>query len=124
MAKLILGQPPKSFKRAVTFKMIDGTDAVIECEFKYRTRKEFGEFIDGIFKDADEPSTGEFSMKKLMERTSSKNAEYLEAVLLGWNLDVDLDKAALEQMADEFPNAVSTIMEAYRTAVLEGRLGN
>ena len=124
MAKLILGQPPKSFKRAVTFKMIDGTDAVIECEFKYRTRKEFGEFIDGIFKDADEPSTGEFSMKKLMERTSSKNAEYLEAVLLGWNLDVDLDKTALEQMADEFPNAVSTIMEAYRTAVLEGRLGN
>lgn len=124
MAKLILGQPPKSFKRAVTFKMIDGTDAVIECEFKYRTRKEFGEFIDGIFKDADEPSTGEFSMKNLMERTSSKNAEYLEAVLLGWNLDVDLDKSALEQMADEFPNAVSTIMEAYRTAVLEGRLGN
>lgn len=124
MAKLILGQPPKSFTRTVTFKMIDGTDAVIECEFKYRTRKEFGEFIDGIFKDADEPSTGEFSMKKLMERTSSKNAEYLEAVLLGWNLDVDLDKAALEQMADEFPNAVSTIMEAYRTAVLEGRLGN
>jgi hypothetical protein len=124
MAKLVLGQPPKSFKRNVTFKLIDGSDAVIECEFKYRTRKEFGSFIDGVFTDADEPATGEFSMKKLMERTSLKNAEYLAEVLEGWNLDVDLDKTALEQLADEVPSAVAAIMEAYRTGVLEGRLGN
>jgi hypothetical protein len=127
MAKIKLGNRPKSFKRTVTFDMIEGGKGSIECSFKYRTRKEFGEFIDGILgaSGVQTPATDEkFSMSDLMERTSGTNADYILAVLDGWNLDEDLNKANVQQLADELPGAANAIMETYRTALVEGRLGN
>lgn len=127
MAKIKLGNRPKSFKRTVTFDMLEGGKGSIECVFKYRTRKEFGEFIDGILNAAgvQPPATdAQFSMTDLMERTSGTNAEYLLAVLDGWNLDEDLNKPNAQQLADELPGAANAIMETYRSALVEGRLGN
>lgn len=127
MAKIKLGARPKSFKRVVTFDMVEGGKGSIECTFKYRTRKEFGEFIDGILGSSgvQTPVTDEkFSMTELMERTSGTNADYILAVLDGWNLDEDLTKANVQQLADELPGAANAIMETYRTALVEGRLGN
>lgn len=136
MAKIILGQRPKSFKKTVTFPMLDGTDGSIECQFKYRTRKEFGKFIDGILdaakvkpakkkksETADDAEV-QFSMADLMEKTAGANADYLLQVLDGWNLDEELNAANAQQLCDEIPAASAAIMEAYRTAVTEGRLGN
>ena len=126
MAKIVLGRKPKSFKRVVSFPMLDGEDGSIECTFKYRTRREFGDFFDTLFAETDEkPSAdGKFSMADLMGKTSAKNAEYLLKVLDGWNLDEEISKATLEQLSDEVPSAVTAIMEAYRLSILEGRLGN
>jgi len=126
IAKIKLGSRPKSFKHTVTFPMLDGTTGTIECLFKYRTRDEFGKFVDGLFDAAGTkpPADGQFSMKELMSRTSTANADYLLAVLDGWNLDDELTHGALVQLADELPGAAATIMEAYRAAVVEGRLGN
>ena len=47
-SKIRLGQRPKSFNKAVEFQMHDGTKGLIEWVFKYRTRKEYGEFIDQL----------------------------------------------------------------------------
>lgn len=132
MAKIKLGQRPQNFKRVVKFPMHDGTEGAIECIFKYRTRKEFGAFIDGIVDAAKlkAPEPGEdgevkFSMADLMERTAGSNADYLLQVLDGWNVDgSELTLESLQQLADELPGAASAIMETYRAAVSEGRLGN
>jgi len=127
MAKIVLGKTPKSFKRIVTVDMLDGTKGSIECEFKYRTRTEFGKFLDSIFADAGvKPSDDDakFVMVEIMEKTRDTNADYLIQVLDGWNLDDDLTKANLQQLCDEFPGVANSIMETYRIAVTEGKAKN
>lgn len=124
--KVILGKRPETFKRVVTFKTLDDAELQINCEFKYRTKTEFGAFIDGILSDAGLKREGgeEFSMSTLMEKTVDKNAYYLLEVLKGWDLEVDLVEDAARQLCDELPAAATAIMEAYSLACREGRLGN
>lgn len=125
--KIKLGSRPKSFTRIVKFPMLEGGEGSIECTFKYRTRSEFGVFIDALVESAGAKpkEDGEkFSMEELMERTAGQNAKYILDVLEGWNLDEDLNQANVQQLADELPAAAAAIMETYRTAVTEGRLGN
>lgn len=132
MAKIKLGERPKNFKRIVKFPMHDGTEGSIECVYKYRTRTEFGEFVDGIVEAAKlkapapaEDGEVKFSMADLMAKTAGSNAEYLLQVLDGWNVEgAELTLANLQQLADELPGAASAIMDTYRAAVTEGRLGN
>lgn len=125
--KIKPGQRPASFKAIpVTFTMPDGTEGGIECRFKYRTRTEFGQFIDRLFDEAGEerPADDKFSMERLMEKTRAKNAEYLLDALDGWDLDEPISLELLTQIADELPAAVTAMMEKYRAAAVEGRLGN
>lgn len=127
MAKIKLGQTPKTFKKVVKFPMLDGTEGQIACDFKYRTRTEFGLFIDEIIAAAGAKKQGddaEFSMAELMDRTAGSNADYVLQVLDAWNLDEELNKTNVQQLADEIPAAVNAIMETYRVAITEGRLGN
>lgn len=141
MTKIILGKLPTSFKRIVKFPMLDGTEGAIECVFKYRTRKEFGAYIDERTKEAnkiieaanaaaaeaafDKSGTEKpFSVAEFYEQEVSKGADYLAGVLEGWNLDHEFSRGALEQLCDEIPAAASAIVSDYRLAILEGRLGN
>lgn len=125
--KVKLGTRPKSFKHVISFDLIEGGKGSIECIYKYRNRSEFGVFIDEIMAaaGAKPKDDGEkFSMAELMERTAGANADYILQVLEGWNLDEDLSKANVQQLANEFPAAATAIMEDYRRACIEGRLGN
>jgi hypothetical protein len=127
MSKIKLGNRPKAFTKTVKFDMLEGGKGSIDCTFKYRTRTEFGEFIDGLVKESGvqvEAEDGKFSMTDLMEKTAGSNAQYLLKVLDAWNLDEDLTLANAQQLADELPAAAAAIMETYRLAVTEGRLGN
>ena len=125
MAKIKLGSPPKNFKRTVKFPMLDGTEGTIEVTYKYRTRAEFGAFIDKLVAATpDAPPDEKFSMVALMEKTAGSNADYVLQVLEGWNLDEELSKASVEQLSNEVPAAINAIMETYRVAITEGRLGN
>ena len=124
--KIKLGARPKNFKLPVTFPLLEGGEGKIEVTFKYRTRTEFGTFIDGLFEAANEsqPADGKFSMADLMAKTRDKNAVYLLDALEGWNLDEPLNRETAEQLCDELPGAATAIMERYRQAIVEGRLGN
>lgn len=127
MAKIKLGNRPQKFTRIVKFPMLEGGEGSIEVTYRYRTRSEFGAFIDKMMEAAgkQERSADEkFSMADLMEKTKGSNASYVLDVVEGWNLDEDLNKANVEQLADELPAAVNAIMETYRAAILDGRLGN
>lgn len=123
--KIVLGKRPESFKKSVTFDMLDGSKGAIECEFKYRTRTEFAAFLDKMFADSgEETATEEKKIEAAVSRVLQKNGEYLTDVLKAWDLDVPLTPAAARQLADELPGATNAIMAAYREAITEGRLGN
>lgn len=128
MAKITLGNPPKNFKKLVKVQLLDGTEGEIGCTFKYRTRTEFGAFIDDLtaeagvklHSDADQA----FSLKDLMEKTKDKNADYILKVVDGWDLDIEFSRGNVLQLCDELPGVAATVMETYRIAINEGRLGN
>jgi hypothetical protein len=145
-ATVKLGQRPKSFKRTVKVPMHDGTEGVIEVSYIYRTRKEYGEFIDELmYGEPEQPKADEkakparkskksddaapaaetkFSMREFMERTAGSNADYLLKVIDGWNLDAPFNLANCQRLADELPNAVLAILDDYRAAIQDGRLKN
>lgn len=135
--KITLGKRPESFRAPVKFPMLDGSEGVIQCEFKYRTKTEFGKFIDAIVEDAkaaDEKIgqktefSGDLSSVRLtdiLDKTVHKNADYLMDVLKGWDVEgCELTRDNCAMMCDELPGAANAIMEKYRLAVTEGRLGN
>lgn len=124
--KIKLGARPESFKRTVTFPLVEGGEGAIEVSYKYRTKTEFGEFIDRLFADAKEerPADGEFKMADLMAKARDKNAAYLLDVMDGWNLEEPLNRETAEQLCDEIPAAATEIMEVYRQAIVEGRVKN
>lgn len=127
MAKIKLGDRPKNFKKVVTFPMLDGTTGEIEVNYKYRSRTDFGKFIDRIIEasGSKEKATDEtFSMARVMEKTADSNADYILDVIDEWNLDSDLTRSNVQQLCDEVPAAANQIMETYRLACTEGRLGN
>lgn len=135
MSKVKLGATPKTFKKVVSFPMLDGTTGRIEVSYKYRTRTAFGAFIDKLTTAANvaanasakpdaEGAEPKFSMADFMEKTAGSNAEYILDVVDAWDLDEPLSKATAQQLADELPGAALAIMETYRNAITEGRLGN
>lgn len=137
MAKIVLGARPKTFKRLVKFPMLDGTIGSVEMVYTYRTRKEFGAFIDSLVEDGKATAAqaalaeGEadnaqaaFSLGAHLTRLAESNADYILQIAEGWNLDAPFNLASVQELADELPGAAQAVMDAYREAVQDGRLGN
>lgn len=145
MAKIQLGKAPKRFKHEVSFPLLDGGKGTIEFNFIYRTMIEYGKFIDDWqekTKDAGaaaakrivdaakklEESGGEvasvFGTEQVMASTVESKHSFILDVADGWNLDVAFTPENVLQLANEFPQAVNAAVDAYRGALVEGRLGN
>jgi hypothetical protein len=130
MAKIVLGSRPKNFKAIVNIPMLEGGEGSIEMSYVYRTRTEFGKMIDTLMDDAGVAPTGsgeeeqKFSLADALEKTKETNADYIMKVADGWNLDIEFSRRAVAQLCDELPAAAMAIMNTYRSAITEGRLGN
>jgi hypothetical protein len=154
MAKIVLGQRPTHFNRAVKFLLLDGSTAWINVNYKYRTRSEYGAFVDenverhkqaaeaaiaeaikaaeqakaeaGDGKDGATEGQGAKlpGMKDVLEKSSSDSIEFILGAADGWNLDAPFTREAVVQLVDEYPQAALAIVETYRLACTEGRQGN
>lgn len=135
MAKIKLGARPKHFPAKITVALPEGGEGTIELQFVYRTRVEFGQFVDDLLQaakvPAPAPAAGEagdqalaFSVREAIERTRDTNADYIMQIVAGWNLDEEFSRAAVVQLCNELPGAALAIIERYRAAITEGRLGN
>lgn len=131
MARIKLGSRPKTFRHTVTVPMPEGGTASVEMVYKYRTRPEFGAFVDGLLRstgtappasqDGDDVA---FSLRQALQATSDTNADYILQIAEGWNLDEEFNRQSVQQMCEELPGAAIAVIEAYRLALTEGRLGN
>lgn len=130
MAKIILGKRPKNFKKTITVNMLEGGEGSVEMSYKYRTRTEFGSFIDDLFNDAGVKPASQndedvkFSLAEALKKTLDVNADYIMKVADGWNLDIEFSRDSVAQLCDELPGVALQIIDSYRLAITEGRLGN
>lgn len=130
MAKIKLGARPKSFKHKVEVALPEGGKGTVEMEFKYRTRSEFGEFLDRMFADAkvnlpsqaDEDVT--VSLAEALTKMRDTNAQYIMDIAEGWDLESPFTRENVAQLCDELPGVAMAIINTYRAAITEGRLGN
>lgn len=138
--KVILGKRPTSFKRSISFPMIEGGEGCMDLDLKYRTRKELAALTDEIQAAGKAQAEADYDAAKakieagavievltqtdLLERDITLQVDYVMQVVDGWNLDEEFSRAAVEQLADEVPAAIGAIIETYRKAVNEGRSGN
>lgn len=130
MAKIKLGARPKTFRHTIKVKLPEGGEGSVEMVYKYKTRTEFGQFIDDLLAAAKTtaPSAADddvtISIADALALTRDTNADYILQIADGWNLDEEFSRASVAQLCDELPGAAMAIIEQYRVAVSEGRLGN
>lgn len=130
-ATIKLGSRPKTFGATITIPMHEGGDGKFSVQFVYRTRTEFGAFVDELVKAAGvkpPASQGEtdvqYSLQQAMEATRDTNADYLMKIVSGWDLDEQFNRQTVQQLCDELPGAAFALIDKYRAAITEGRLGN
>ena len=128
MSKVTLGKRPKNFKSiAVKFTMPDGEAGVIPVVFKYRTKPEFGIYLNQLFatSDAEKPAVDEKpDFVALFAKAGEKTVSQLLDAIDSWDFEHDLNKETLTQLGDEIPAALAAIGAAYGSACSEGKLGN
>ena len=127
-AVIKLGNKPKTFKPfPVKFTMPDGEEGAINTTFKYRTRKEYGAFLNDLYHSADteKPADGEkIDFEALFAKGGEKTVKKLLDAIDAWEFGYDLSEETLLQMQDEIPASIAAFGAAYRLACLDGRLGN
>lgn len=127
--KIKLGQCPKNFTAPVKFKLLDGSDGVINMNYRYRTRTEFGAFLDeiyaenGIAKPANDGASDNL-LARAYEAGNEKIAGQILRTADGWDLDAPFDADSVQQLVNEVPAAAAAIMTSYEAAIKDGRLGN
>lgn len=131
MGRIKLGARPKTFAHTVTVQMPEGGTASVRMQYRYRTRTEFGRFVDDLVRAAgtappasQQDEDVRFSLHAALEATRDTNADYILQIAEGWDLDEEFNRASLVQLCDELPGAALAIIEQYRAASTEGRLGN
>lgn len=133
MAKLTLGKRPKNFKRMIKVPLVEGGEGTVEVSYIYRTRTEFGAFVDKLMAavpatlaaaDAAASAEARYSLLADLTRSRDTQTDYILQICDGWDLDVPFSREAVRQLCDELPGAAAVVIDTYRAAITEGRLGN
>lgn len=129
MPKIKLGARPKSFDYTIRIPLPEGGEGTLPLTYRYRTRTEFGEFIDNLMDKAGVKKPTEVeqlggSLRQAMEAVRDGAADYIMQIVDGWALDEEFNHTNVQQLCDELPAAATEIVERYRLACTEGRLGN
>ena len=124
-AAFIFGARPETVTAAVKFTSVTGAEVDIECQFKYRTRKEFSKLWDEVAEPVMGNATDpDFSYAGLADKGLKVNAERTLQYLTGWPLELELNAENIIQLFDEEPDAPGAFWDAYRLALTKGRQGN
>jgi hypothetical protein len=125
MAKLQLGKAPTSFKRTVKIQQLDESFVTIELDFKYRTRTEYAELIDTILKPKDgKKAKDDISFADTIKELGEGTIDFILQICNGWDLEDEFNRENVAILVDQFPSASTEISDAYRLAILEGRIKN
>lgn len=138
-----LGTTPKTFAPVtVEAPLPSGDTGRVQVTYTYRTRSEFGAFVDAFFAApaaakaavaqpeaaaepaGDEPAAPLFTAAGHLQDGTQSQADYLAQCVAAWDLDDPLTPANLLRLCDQFPAIAAEMRERYRLLVTEGRVGN
>ena len=140
-ARVVLGKRPATIRRTVTAPLPEGGEGMIEMDFRYRTRQEYGQLLDSRMAaaksaDADRAAASAAAVEagdavlpsltagELQALSVKATAEHILDIATGWGLPEPFDLEHVSQLCDELPGLASAIVDDYRTAIVEGRRGN
>lgn len=128
-AKIVLGATPKTFQSFdVTVTLPDGSQGVIPVVFSYRTKRQFGKWMDEAVaqakQDQKQASPADFSWEEFTKQNTDVAVGQLLSAVDSWGIDIPLTREALVQLDNEIPASVTALLTAYGAACREGRLGN
>jgi hypothetical protein len=133
MSKIKLGSRPKNFSKVLEVTLHEGEKGTITVSYIYRTRTEFGAFVDKLMAavpatlaaaDAAASAEARYSLLADLTRSRDTQTDYILQICDGWDLDVPFSREAVRQLCDELPGAAAVVIDTYRAAITEGRLGN
>lgn len=128
MAKIKLGTQHPNIKHTVNVTSLHGDELAIPIEYRYRTAKGYAKLMDdaGVGVDIDAAMVdGKFSALVFTGLAIEKKAKLLGEILADWVIDeTPCTPENIAALCDEFPQAADKIVSDYRTACLEGKLGN
>ena len=133
MAKITLGKRSQFIETTISGTLPDGAPGTIRAKYRYRTRVEFGQMIDQRMAEAQaktkaaadtDAAPADFSVATMQRQARDANAAYLLDILDGWDLSDEVNLETATQLCDEFPGMAQALIDGYRLAVTEGRLGN
>lgn len=139
-ARVTLGKRPETFTAFVSALLPEGGEGTIEVTYRYRTRSEFGALLDKRQADAEafdaraaaEAKAARDRGEQVPEKTAGDlhnmmrdaMATHILEIATGWNLPEPFDLQHVTQLCDELPGMARAIVDRYRDAIVEGRLGN
>lgn len=139
-ARVTLGKRPETFSALVSALLPEGGEGTIEVTYRYRTRTELGALIDKRQADAEaadarSAAAAEAAKKRgevappqtaadLQKMMRDVMATHILEIATGWNLPEPFDLQHVTQLCDELPGMARAIVDRYRDAIVEGRLGN
>lgn len=142
--QLVLGSQAIAFPLKITVSKLDGTEAVftLTCKALRKTqwaqaRDEYhASVLQGIKAtvataaatadaDTDEatPALGD-KLHTMVTRGLQTDADLVLQFATAWDLADDLTAANLQALEDEFGGTLRQIINAFETAIYQGRLGN
>ena len=105
MEKSIFRLDPKpTFDLVVPIPVPGEGCAPITFTCRYRTRKQYRELIDSL--------------------TSANDADVVESIVTGWNLDVDFNPENIEKLVENYMGAAAAILTAYSDELMRVREKN
>lgn len=64
------------------------------------------------------------SEAEITAKQIESHVNFIMGAVSGWNLDIPFDRESVEELVTTLPQAAGAIIQSYRTAMTEGRLGN
>ena len=124
-AKITLGKTPETFKPAtVHFELPDGSKGAIEVTYKYRTREQYGEFVDQTAQSVHDAIVGGTGVSSTITAGIASDAEMLVGCVASWDLGEPVTAEVARQLSNEYPAVVNALLGGYRRVIAEGHLGN